>query len=697
MSDKHPPKNRPREGRPLGQPIQFGPYVLQKRIAAGGMSEVYLARPASGNEPAPELVIKRLLPSILDDPRSRKTFEVEANLHAAARHPNVVEVFEAGEVDGEPYLAMEYVAGVDAFRLMRRAQGESRRLPAGVAVYVARELCQALDCVHGLKDEKGQPYAIVHRDVTPSNVYLSVTGTVKLGDFGIARSFAENTRATGNQVLKGKYGYLAPEQVSGEPFDYHADLFSLAVVLAEMLIGQALFPGAGQLAVLLAIRDCRIDPLRASIHLLPDGMFPILEKALAKAPGDRFSSAMDLYRALAPFEQPDRASLEGELAKWVKWAGDPEVLAKRIEGVLRDSTKMAAARIGTPMPHRAIEGKTVPPPHPSLADVRTQDGRSLNDVPFAKLVEFIVTGELGADDEVSIGAAGFQRLATVDVLARHLPPSTATTTQLQGPGVPDYVAELSVTGILEVLGWLFAKHETGALFTERPGEGPRSVRSSSLGGTPSSRTHGSGSRKELYFDKGRLVLVASSEPSELLGEYLVSQGAIDRTELEMALLAMPRYEGRLGDTLIGLGLVNPVDVFRAIQSQGRARVAEIFSWPKGRASFYRGVVPQRVDFRLDLDIPDLAHAGLARSITDLAMIARHRDDLAVTYVPVRPSPPHAMSVAWEPSILFVMGTLGTGRALADILLTLKNMRKMEPPEALRALEVAVAMGLARRA
>jgi hypothetical protein len=406
---------------------------------------------------------------------------------------------------------------------------------------------------------------------------------------------------------------------------------------------------------------------------------------------------MELYRALAPFEQPNRASLEGELAKWVKWAGDPEVLAKRIEGVLRDSTKIAAARIGTPMPYRVIERETVAPPHPSLANVRTQDGRSLDDVPFAKLIEFIVTGELGADDEVSIGAGGFQRLATVEVLARHLPPSTATTSQLQGPGVPDYVAELSVTGMLEVLGWLFAKHETGALFTERPGEG-RSGPASSLGGPPSSRMVGAGAtRKELYFDNGRLVLVASSEPSELLGEYLVSQGAIDRTELEMALLAMHRYDGRLGDTLIGLGLVNPVDVFRAIQSQGRARVAEIFRWPKGRASFYRGVVPQRVDFRLDLDIPDLAHAGLTRSVTDLAMIARHRDDLAVTYVPVRPSPPHAMSVVWEPSILFVMGTLGTGRALADILVTLKNMRKMEPPETLRALEVAVAMGLARRA
>jgi len=148
MSGNEPPKTKVREARPLGEPIRFGSYVLLKRIAVGGMSEVYLAK--SANDPSSnELVIKRLLPSVLGDPRSRSTFEIEANLHAAARHPNVVEVFEASDVDGEPFLAMEYVPGVDAFRLMRRAQSESRRLPSAVAIYVARELCKALDCVHG--------------------------------------------------------------------------------------------------------------------------------------------------------------------------------------------------------------------------------------------------------------------------------------------------------------------------------------------------------------------------------------------------------------------------------------------------------------------------------------------------------------------------------------------------------------------
>jgi tRNA A-37 threonylcarbamoyl transferase component Bud32 len=696
MSSGDIPKPRPREGPPLGEPVRFGSYLLLKRIAVGGMSEVYLARPIESHPYIQELVIKRLLPSVLDDPRSRKTFQMEANLHTAARHANVVEMYESGEVEGEPYLAMEYVPGVDAFRLMRRAQSENTRIPPGVGVYIARELCKALACVHALVDEDGNPLGIVHRDVTPSNIYLSESGQVKLGDFGIARSFAEKPRAQGTHVLKGKYGYLAPEQVSGEPFDHRADLFSLAVVLSEMIIGQALFPGAGQLAVLLAIRDCRIDPLRASMGLLPKGLFPVLEKALAKAPDDRFSSASDLYEALAPYETPDAESLAGELAALVKWAGDPAMLAKRIEGVLRESTKMSVPRPGgTPLP-RPVERRTAAPP-PALATVRTTDGRTITDVTFAKLVEFIVTGELGAQDEVSMSGEPLQRLETIDVLARHLPPSTQTTSRLDGPGVPDYAAELSNTGMLDVLTWLLVRKETGALFADRPAGPSRRPIPPGSSVAKSMRESGFGPvRKELYLENARLILVASSEPSELLGEHLVRRGAIQRSELEAALLEMPRYDGRLGDTLIGLGLVDAVEVFRAIESQGRARVAAIFRWSVGRVSFYRGVKPQRVDFRLDLDIPELMLAGLEESVTNPAIVDRHRDAMDTMFIPIRPPPNYAMSVAWPPSVLLLMGTLGSGRRLNDILATLKATRNMDAPEVLRAIEITLTCGLVRK-
>src|SRR5499427_3712470 len=689
MAGREVSNNPPRDGRTLGDPVRFGHYVLNKRIAVGGMSEVYLARPAAGSSPAPELVIKRLLPAALGDARAVKTFRVEASLHAAARHPNVVQVFEAGEVQGEPYLAMEYIAGVDAFRLMRRTQSDKRPISASLAIYMARELAKALGCVHRLTDPLGNPLGIVHRDVTPSNIYLSEAGVVKLGDFGIARSIAEKPLASGNNVLKGKYAYLAPEQVSGEHFDHRADLFSLAVVLSEMLIGQALFPGAGQLAVLLAIRDCRIDPLRAARNLLPRGLFPILEQALAKVPDERFASAEAFYEALAPFAPPDCAPLVTELAELVRWAADPTTLAKKIEGVLRDSAKM---RIGTPLPQRA-DRKTLPPPHPSNARVRTRDGRTLSDVSFAKLVEFIVTGELGADDEVSMGGGDFRTVSSVDVLARHLPPSTATTNQVDGPGIPDYAAELGATSMLEVLGWLLAHRETGLLFADRPARTDAPEADAGTGRSLAPLT----TRRELYFEKGRLTLAASSEPSELLGEYLVEKGAITRPQLESALAAMPRFDGHLGDTLIGLSLVDPVEVFQAIRSQGSSRVARMFRWTSGRASFYRGVKPQRVDFRLDLEIPELMLAGINESMNDAMIVERYKDKLESVFVPVRPPRPHALSVAWPSVVVVLIGTLGSGRKLSELLATLKDARKMDAPDVLRAVELALAGGLVQNA
>jgi serine/threonine-protein kinase len=696
MPREMPPRNRPREAAPAGQAIRFGSYLLHKRIAVGGMSEVYLAKPVEGISPAPVLVIKRLLPAALEDPASRKTFETEARLNMAARHANVVEVFEAGEFDGEPYLALEYVSGVDAYRLMRRCQGEARPIPSGVAVYAARELCRALACVHNLPDETGHQLGIVHRDVTPSNIYLSEQGDVKLGDFGIARAIAQS-RAPGSHALKGKYGYLAPEQVSGEPSDHRADLFSLAVVLAEMLIGKSLFPGAGQLAVLLAIRDCRIDPLRAAAKSLPSGLLPVLERALAKSPEQRFSSAEQFNAALQPFEQPSRAVLREKLAELVVWAGDASALAKRLEGQLRDSTKSEPA-LRSPFGERSVDKMAAPSPHTSRANIRTLEGTVFPDVPFSKLVELIVTGELTGRDEVDMGGEGFRQVQSIDLLARHLPQGTATTTRMDGPGIPDYAAELPTSSMLEVMGWLLRRRETGVVFAERPYIAPPdSSRPVDSKPPPSIRAAAQTTiRKELYLDKGRLVLVASTEPSELLGEYLVRHGAIDRAELDMALVALPRFDGRLGDTLIGLGLVDPVEVFRAIQNQGRERVAEIFRWATGRLTFYRGVAPQRIDFRLDLELPELMLAGLELQDVANALIERYRQEPDTVFAPVRPPPAYAMAINWPPAIMTVIGALGTGRKLGETLAVLQTSRNVAPADTMRALEIAIAGGIVQK-
>jgi serine/threonine-protein kinase len=571
--------------------LPFGPFLLERRIAVGGSAEVFLARPKIGVVPAARLVVKRLLPTS----REGSEFDVlerEAELHQAVRHPNVVKVFGAGMVGDEPYLAMEYVEGVDLYRLLRRAEADSRRMPPALAVYVARRVADALIAVHDARDKNGAALSIVHRDVTPSNIYLSVEGAVKLGDFGIARvQLTKQVKPTAG--LKGKFGYLSPEQVAGEAFDHRADLFALTVLLGEMLIGERIFPGSGQLAVLLAIRDVNIEPLRRKAHELPQGLYEVCVKGLARDPASRFASAAELSAALGPFEQPSETELVKTLSEWVRWARDSSQLAARIEGQIRDSVeRMRAVRKLTPAPMIELGGEDPAPASSSLSRVRCADGRVFDGVNFPRLIEMIATGDLLVDDEVSVMGAGFRKIGDIEALARHLLPSTsATTGRLFEPGAPDYQVELRDTPMLDVLARLRQKAETGALFVERRDQ------------------TAAPQRKEIYLAGGRLLHVASSDRAELLGEYLVRRGALERADLERALGMLERYGGRLGDTLVGLGIVDAVDVFRAIRDQGRDRVAALCGWPRGRVAFYRGTGPAHVEFPLDLDLASPMMAG----------------------------------------------------------------------------------------
>jgi hypothetical protein len=574
--------------------------LLQRRIAVGGSAEVFLARPRAGELPVPRLVVKRLVLSA----RQSADFDVlerEASLHQAVAHPNVVRVFGAGLVDNEPYIAMEYVDGVDAYRLLRRCEAERREIPPGLAVHIARRVAAALGSVHEARDENGEALNIVHRDITPSNIYLSVAGEVKVGDFGIARA-SQPERAQRRQPsggLKGKFGYLAPEQVAGEPFDYRADLFSLTVVLGEMLIGERIFPGSGQLAVLLAIRDVNIQPLRRAAGRLPGGLFEVCEKALSRNPDDRYQSAQQLSDALASFDLPERRG-RAMLGEWVGWARDSTRLVRRLEGRIRDSVqRLRAVRLAGASPAAAAPaaqklplGKPEPVVTKVMPKVRRADGSDVETVAFPTLLEMLATGELGRNDEVALLDDEFQQIGEIDELARHLLPSTtATTSTMFEPGVPDYQAKLDDTSMLEVLARMRRGRESGAVFVERrDARGPR--------------------RKEIYLDRGRLLHVASSERNELLGEYLVRRGALTREQLDAALGILAIEGGRLGDTLISMGAVDAMDVFRSIRDQGRDRVAALCGWRSGSLTFYRGNRPNQVEFPLDLDLASPMMAGV---------------------------------------------------------------------------------------
>jgi len=659
--------------------MQFGPYWLDARLAVGGTAEVYLARPVDTAAKPQRLIVKRLLPHFITDPEGRTMFEREAALHQSVHHENVVEVFQAGTAeDGEPYLAMEYVDGVDCYRLLRRMGQEGELLPVPVAIYIAREVLRALDSVHGAKDAQGAPLGIIHRDVTPSNLYLSIDGRVKLGDFGIARSTSRATlRNAASAMLKGKFAYLAPEQVAGEPFDHRADLFAVAVVLAEILLGKPLFAGSGQLAVLLAIRDCKIDALRETKRRLPPGLFEVLEGALARDPGARFQSAATFATALEPFD-PDRAVSQRELSARVRWV-QAAPSAEGMPAVRESAQKIRAAAPATPAPpppsnrddfaRKTGEYTQIP------STIETADGRRMGPWTFARLVEALATGEIGRGDRVDYTGRGFAPVEDIEDLARFLPSRTNTTSQLPGVGSPDFIDDVSPTSLLTVLLRVLERDEDGVLFAEGSG-GPRA----------------DGGRKELYFKNGKLHHVASNNASELLGEYLVRRRMISRDELDFALAVLPRYGGRMGDTLIALGLVQAVDVFRAIRDQGRDRLTDLFAWKQGKLSLYFGQPGPNVEFPLDLELPLLMLAGLEAAQPNDAPLEAFRPHLDRMIGPSTASSarPRLRAVTWPPLVTKVLDATAEPKLLRDVLAATTHSGATTANDVLRALEILLA-------
>lgn len=649
--------------------MRFGPYVLDSRLAVGGTAEVYLAHAADPNAPQTRVVVKRLLPDFLTDDEARTMFEREGELQAHVRHENVVRVMASGKsADGEPFLAMEYVEGVDGYRLLRRLRQDARTLPIPIAAHVAREVLVGLHVVHTAKDERGQPLSIVHRDVTPSNVYLSKDGRVKLGDFGIARAAATRALNAQSAVLKGKFAYLAPEQVANEAFDHRADLFSAGSVLAEMILGEPLFGGGGQLAVLLAIRDCRLDPLHAVRARMPPGLYDVMLRGLARDPEDRFPDAQSFADALAPFVPP-LVVAHAELSELVAVA-TRSISADTLAAV-RDSAKLFSAA-AMDAPAEGLEAERPTGEYTTMPSfVRTSRGEQYGPWTFASLIEAIATGSVGRGDSVDYMGRGFELVEEVAELARFLPPASQATREVASPTDADKSYDLSTVSALDVLLGVLETSETGVLICERASPGEK----------------GGVARKELYFLKGRLHHVASSNASELLGEYLVRRGKIAREELDMALAVLPRHGGRMGDTLISLGLVSAVDIFQAIREQGRDRVADVFMWTQGKATFYAGQLANHVEFPLDLDLAALVLAGMEAALPGEAAVERYRARLHATVGPGKRDRSGLLSVKWPPQIAAVEALARRPRRLSELLSDATRGGKTTAGSVLRAIEI----------
>lgn len=592
--------SRPPELPERAPNASIGPYRLANRIAVGGMAEVFRAMlpQVAGGDRA--VVLKRLLPHLLEFEDYRRMFEDEARLGLRVRHRNVVEVLGAGVDEGAPYIALEYVFGVDLWRLQRWLRQTGSRLRRPVALYLATELLAGLSAVHDAQDGDGRPLHIVHQDVSPSNVFLSVHGEVKLGDLGIARArLREQGPAPVATRAKGKLGYVAPEQLAAPDVDARADLFAAGVIAAEALMGAPLFVGGSELAVLLAIRDGHVGRFEEHTSELPRAVVEAIHRALAPDPEHRTKSAAELRDVLLPFVDEPIGGLARELGGLTMKALeaieaahaplDRTSLARTVEADA--STILAlppAARTPLPPPSSA-------PPTPALVFELRVDGQRMGVFGYAQIVADLHGGVLSSDAEVRlVGRADFRAIRDMDELARHLLPSARTPTKERTRLVQtSELYDLGQMSVVPVLAGLAQRRASGLLLIEREAvEGRR------------------GQRKEVYFEGGRAAFVASSRREDLLGESLVTAGAISRDELDFALAFMHRHDGRLGDTLVACGLVEPLRLFRHIAAHTRERLLEVFVWQSGRAAFYDQVdLPGRA-FPLAVDPWQLLQDGL---------------------------------------------------------------------------------------
>nr|WP_281256677.1 serine/threonine protein kinase [Melittangium boletus] len=282
------PENSPQIATP------FGKYLLVKRLATGGMAELFLAQ----EPPSPELlVIKRILPYLSEEPEFVQMFLDEARIAAQLHHPNVVQVFELGRINESIFIAMEYVEGVDLRRILAEETKFSAAVPYAVAARICSAVAAGLDHAHNSRGVDGRPLGLIHRDVSPQNVMVGYNGGVKLVDFGIAKAEALAERSKPG-VIKGKFLYLSPEQVSQERLDHRSDIFALGVMLYEITTGRAPFARATTENILYAIRSENPSPPHLIRDDYPQELSRIVMKCLVKDRNQRYQRASQVQADL---------------------------------------------------------------------------------------------------------------------------------------------------------------------------------------------------------------------------------------------------------------------------------------------------------------------------------------------------------------------------------------------------------------
>lgn len=314
-----------------GVPSRLGRYELLARLATGGMGEVFLGRleGAAGFEKL--YAIKRVLPHLANDERFRKMLVTEAQIASKMAHPNICQVYELGETAGQLYIVMEYLEGVTLLQLLRRASRDRRPLDLGFVASVIGQVCDALQYAHDLRDRNKNSLGIIHRDVSPANIFVCESGIVKVLDFGIAK--VKDTANTQTDSVKGKFAYMAPEQLKGRDLTRRVDVFALGVVAFEALALRRLFQRKTDYLTFQAVMELPIADVRRYRADVPESMSNALHRALERDPARRWESVREFREAAFTDAKSWSQEQIGELVR-ARFAGEIERTQVGIEAAV---------------------------------------------------------------------------------------------------------------------------------------------------------------------------------------------------------------------------------------------------------------------------------------------------------------------------------------------------------------------------
>lgn len=551
---------------------RFGKYTLLEKIGSGGMAEIWKANLSGVDGFEKVLVLKKILPKFAKNRQFITMFVQEAKVTSILHHANIVQIYELGEQDGEYFIAMEYVNGPDLLKILTSAAKAKKPIPPALCLHILTEVCKGLGYAHSATDIYGNPLNMVHLDVSPSNILVTWEGEVKLTDFGVAKVSASDTPTADDDRLKGKLGYMSPEQVTAKQVDSRSDLFSIGIILYEIFTLKRLFLGRTEIETLTNVRDADVDARLARYPTIPEGVKEIIRRSLMRNVDSRFQTAYEIEEAISHylFEERlrvtphafsryledlfgrDRASTQDSALLADRTVVGPHCVSIQPNTVVDEGRKSKKAIARNNSNLRGLEG--------SQFTFKTGQGGTFGPVDAKSLIRLIRAQAVLPTELTSVDGGPWQPLSEITGV-RALMPEEASAPSEAPLEIGDFGPRSSFRAIADIIAR------------------KRSVRI---------RIRSTAVLKEIFFRRGKPVRVVSNQKPELLGPMLVTKHLLTANQLQTALDQSNTDGLPLGATLVKMGYIDAVRLSGALEGQLFERFVSIFAIVDGRYEYFGG-------------------------------------------------------------------------------------------------------------